>query len=228
MDCSYCYEKSKLGNSNIDVEKTLNSIYKIDNTPCIEIIGGEPLLNWPTFMEICKSVKGGTIMTTTNGTLLTRDKIRFLKENGVLVGISYDGKTHDVYRNHVTGEGTEQIVKNNILIALEEKLDITINIAFQKANAIYVYYDVVDLINIGVSKFKINTVNNSLFKADDNAKFSSYNRLMCLASDQIKIDLDTAPKIGSVYDHYYYYDDVIKHAPIGSLGKWELVGWQNL
>ncbi|MGC8641609.1 MAG: radical SAM protein [Isosphaeraceae bacterium] len=86
-------------------------------SPGVALYGGEPLLNW----ELAKRVivfsleqaeargKTATLSVTTNGTLLTDEKIRFLAGNDVNVAISLDGPKdshdrHRVFRDR-TGSG---------------------------------------------------------------------------------------------------------------------------
>ena len=61
----------------------------------IIIYGGEPLTNWDLLCKIVKYIRNKDIniklTTITNGTLLTREKILFLKENKVGLGVSLDG-----------------------------------------------------------------------------------------------------------------------------------------
>lgn len=74
--------------------------------------GGEPLLRPISFyekaLELQKRYAQGRVVTNsiqTNGTLLTDEWCRFLKQNNFLVGISIDGAAsiHDVYRRHKQG-----------------------------------------------------------------------------------------------------------------------------
>lgn len=231
MNCAYCYERAKT-NDNMKIGhlyKILSDIYDNSSEPiCIEVIGGEPLLNWPVFEEICNhnANKNSMIITTTNGTLLTNDKMAFLKKSNVLVGISYDGKsTHDLYRKDINGCGTEQRVKESILTALSMGLNIVVNVAFQRGNASYIYNDIIELAKSGVKAFKIHTVNNNLFKADRGLRYFIFNKLLKMAAAR-KIDIDLNLDIqGSIYDHYYYTDSMTKCVRRDSLGTWEAVGW---
>lgn len=231
MNCTYCYEHQKT-NDNMGKKnalKILRQIYSLSNEPVfIEIIGGEPLLNWPVFLDICeyKTSRPTHLSTITNGTLLSKPIIERLKKHNVLVGISYDGKSaHDYYRKDVSLNGTEQLIRKNILTALNMDLDIVINIAFHKANAKFIHDDIIDLVNLGVNKFKIHTVNNNLFKTGNRTRhtvYSNLNNLSKLLNISIDLKLDVT---GSITDHYYYFNDEVKYVKSGMLGKWESVGW---
>ena len=91
--------------------------------------GGEPLLEWELLKQITLYAEtvsrenaifvnfGGT----TNGTLLTPDKIPFLKDHNVSFMISLDGgqKTHNWYRKTVTGKGSHTTIMKNMVHILK-------------------------------------------------------------------------------------------------------------
>lgn len=233
MMCSYCYERNK-ENRHFTTDFIYNTLHTIyDNCTelvCLEIIGGEPLLNWATFIDICKfnKLKGCSIVTTTNGTLLNNDIIVELKQYNVQLGISYDGKSsHDIYRRDTQGRGTEQKVRENILLSLEMGLDVNVNMTFQKANYRYIYNDIEELIDSGVKTFKIHTVNNNMFKVDKHTRYSIYNDLIYLAHRRnITIDLSKTIR-PSIYEHYYHYGNLVKIVKKGEIGHWAAVGWDE-
>ena len=90
--------------------------------PVIAFYGGEPLLNFE-LVKFCVNYisdrykEYDTYFTiTTNGTLLTEDKIRFLVENNIHPIISLDGPKEEHDRNRIfpNGKGTFDIVYRNI------------------------------------------------------------------------------------------------------------------
>jgi len=89
----------------------------------LDLFGGEPLMNWDVVQHVVKYVrnreketgKNIKLTLTTNGTLLTDDKIRFLNDNRVMLVLSLDGskKTHDNMRPFPNGNGSYDIAVEN-------------------------------------------------------------------------------------------------------------------
>jgi uncharacterized protein len=126
LDCEYCFylEKQALfgaGGRYRMEDKVLaafitNYIHS-QPTPVVEFVwqGGEPTLLGMDFfrraVELQNPFAGTKTITNslqTNGTLLTDDWCRFLKEHGFMVGISLDGpkEIHDRHRRDRAGNGT--------------------------------------------------------------------------------------------------------------------------
>ena len=126
MRCDYCYytEKSKLytekGNhvlSDSLLERFVRQYIEAQTGPEVNFTwhGGEPLMRPISFYRRALSLQraygaGRRIVNCiqTNGTLLTDDWCRFLRENNFLVGLSVDGprEFHDEYRRTVAGGPT--------------------------------------------------------------------------------------------------------------------------
>lgn len=85
--------KSKIGNKKIN----------------ITFFGGEPLLNWEIITYLVNKYKDEFFWSiTTNGTLLTEEKLEFLKNNNISVLLSIDGdkETQDYNRPLLSGESS--------------------------------------------------------------------------------------------------------------------------
>ena len=106
LKCIHCYARSE--NIAYDNELSENqSIKMIDNlaefgVPVLLFSGGEPLIH-PKVVEYAKYAieKGMRAVISTNGTLITKEKAKNLKDIGLsYVGISLDGleNTHDKFR----------------------------------------------------------------------------------------------------------------------------------
>ncbi len=132
LDCEYCFylEKQALfpageqfrmpdGVLSAFVTKYITS----QPTPAVEFVwqGGEPTLLGIDFFKrvigLQKQFSGVKTITNslqTNGTLLTDEWCRFLKQNNFMVGISLDGpkEIHDRYRRDRKGRGTfDQVMR---------------------------------------------------------------------------------------------------------------------
>jgi len=106
LKCVHCYARSE--NISYDNELTHDqAIAMMDDladfgVPVLLFSGGEPLVH-PRLVEYAQYAvsKGMRAVISTNGTLITREKARTLKEIGLsYVGISLDGlkSTHDMFR----------------------------------------------------------------------------------------------------------------------------------
>lgn len=106
LKCVHCYARSE----DISYDNELNReqcLAMIDDlaefgVPVLLFSGGEPLVH-PRLMEYAQYAvsKGMRAVISTNGTLITKEKARKLKEIGLsYVGISLDGmeETHDKFR----------------------------------------------------------------------------------------------------------------------------------
>ena len=134
LTCNYCYylEKSNLYKHQPKrqmSEELLERFVKdyIEAQTMNEVVftwhGGEPTLRTLSFyqkaVELQKKYAGGRVIHNslqTNGTLLTDEWCRFLKENNWLVGISIDGpeELHDRYRRDSQGKPSWKRVMEGI------------------------------------------------------------------------------------------------------------------
>jgi Fe-coproporphyrin III synthase len=106
LKCVHCYA----GSEDLDYDNELNheqSLAMIDDlaqfgVPVLLFSGGEPTVH-PRLVEYARYAvsKGMRAVISTNGTLITKEKAKILKEIGLsYVGISLDGleETHDKFR----------------------------------------------------------------------------------------------------------------------------------
>lgn len=126
LDCEYCFylEKQALFDagkpfrmSDEVLSAFITNYITSQPTPAVEFVwqGGEPTLLGIDFfkrvIELQKPFSGMKTITNslqTNGTLLTDEWCRFLKDYNFMVGISLDGpeEIHDRYRRDRAGKGT--------------------------------------------------------------------------------------------------------------------------
>lgn len=109
LSCVHCYARSEAikYKDELTHAEGLSLIDQLAdfNVPVILFSGGEPLLR-PDFFELANyaASKGIRPTISTNGTCITQDVAKKLKEVGVgYVGISLDGNksTHDKFRGHI-------------------------------------------------------------------------------------------------------------------------------
>lgn len=130
LRCTYCcysgeYEGNHTHNSRTLCEGDIQAIYDfIDKTAKtkpirISFYGGEPLVNYPLVQYAIQSGQQRweddvTFSVSTNGTLLTEERIDWLVNNGVELAISIDGTQpfHDAHRVDAKGNGSYTKVRN--------------------------------------------------------------------------------------------------------------------
>lgn len=130
LRCTYCcysgeYEGNHSHNSRTLCEGDIQAIYdfiaKTAKTKPIRIsfYGGEPLVNYPLIQYAIQAGQQRweddvTFSVSTNGTLLTEERIDWLVNNGVELAISIDGTQpfHDAHRVDAKGNGSYTKVRN--------------------------------------------------------------------------------------------------------------------
>lgn len=107
LNCAYCYQKDK-NKSGTDSKDRESSIYmdretaertaefiiadEPENQKNLQFFGGEPLLAWDTVKFFVNALGPlAKYSITTNGVLLDREKLTFLKDNGFGFALSIDG-----------------------------------------------------------------------------------------------------------------------------------------
>ncbi len=122
LRCRYCYAGRKYAHamSRETAEKALDlALAEAQHTNRhldISFFGGEPLLEWPLLQHCCayiqqKAKGSGTRIRfgiTTNGTLLTRERLNWMATRDFLVGLSIDGSEamHNMNRCFADGSGS--------------------------------------------------------------------------------------------------------------------------
>ncbi|WP_421920339.1 radical SAM protein [Marinifilum sp.] len=159
FSCFYCFE-GEIKTRGMMSQKVEDSIVKFlekNKERKISIIwfGGEPLLGFKNIMSIVKKLRKRNIAfessMITNGSLLTKSKIRCLEElNLTNIQISLDGpkEIHDERRffKH-SKKGTFEIILSNIEDVLSStSIPITIQVAIDKTNN-FAYAALLEMLN---------------------------------------------------------------------------------
>lgn len=110
LRCKYCFASCEKGTS-IEDEQIYKAVDAFLNLPnkniTIDFHGGEPLLEFEKIKktvkyadkEAAKLGKNVNFVLQTNGTLLNDEKLKFIKENRIDIGLSFDGPKHIHDRN---------------------------------------------------------------------------------------------------------------------------------
>jgi len=141
LRCKHCYEDAGANRPELSTEQACEAIdmlSKIAKTglPTLSFSGGEPLMR-KDFFEIVAYAKKKIpfISIATNGTLLTKDNVKRLKEIGVdYVEISLDGATKEVHENFRMVPGCFEKTMKGIRNCTDENLEACIATTAHKEN----------------------------------------------------------------------------------------------
>jgi uncharacterized protein len=141
MGCTYCFEKdvpiyqAKNLMTRERADEVLDWFFRHQegSSAHLQLYGGEPLLNWPVLQHVVdraeawaeENDKTLTKYLITNGTLLVRERIRWLRDHAVTIQVSVDGdaETHDAFRVFKNGKGTIDNIKSHVRELGEEGAD---------------------------------------------------------------------------------------------------------
>jgi radical SAM protein with 4Fe4S-binding SPASM domain len=141
LRCKHCYENAGSNRPELTTDQaftTLDNLSKITNVglPALSFSGGEPLIR-KDFFEVATYAKKKIpyISIATNGTLLTKDNIKKLKEVGVdYVEISLDGASKEVHESFRRVLGCFEKTMKGIHNCVDENLDTCIAATAHKEN----------------------------------------------------------------------------------------------
>lgn len=147
MQCGYCFGGGGCyGGPKINMKKEILKagidylFTNCGNLPycIISFFGGEPFLNWEMMhwsILYAQSIAnqrsiGLTFFITTNGTLLTKERMDFLDHKNVKLVVSIDGakEIHDQERRFIGGSGTYDVIRRNVEFVLQQYPDISIQV----------------------------------------------------------------------------------------------------
>lgn len=169
--CKYCYEDVKTGTYTWeDIRTFLDGIITHAKEPFqIEFLGGEPMLAFAHVKNAVRYIRSKTdlackFIITTNGTVLTREALTYLKENpDVNFVISLDGhKYANFMRVLKDGINTYDIVEENILRLLKEDVKVGLHIVTHPYNIAFLSRSIDHLYRLGIREMGIGTVEKTI------------------------------------------------------------------
>lgn len=203
LSCPYCYKETEyydtFGSREAYSDITKENLFKLYNwvldsniktDVCFQFHGGEPLIKWELITWFINSVKALGITSKkiafgiqTNGLLLSRDKIDWLFEHNVQVGISFDGTKEQQNKNRpiLNGKGSYDKIVDNLKYLLEKFPETSCQVTVEEPSS--VEDSLVNITNLG---FK-----NSIFRPVYNKKSESTEWQLEMAQRHI----DLAKKI---------------------------------
>jgi len=128
--CKHCYEDAGFHRPELTTEQACMVIDKLSNIagvglPALSFSGGEPLMR-KDFFEVVAYAKNKIpyLSMATNGTLLTRDNARKLKEVGIkYIEISLDGASKEIHEGFRRVPGCFEKTMDGIQNCVDEGLD---------------------------------------------------------------------------------------------------------
>ncbi|MFT4297900.1 MAG: radical SAM protein, partial [Candidatus Woesearchaeota archaeon] len=145
LNCKYC-PTLKL-NKNISLKTAKKAINLIKPTE-IKFFGGEPLLEWSKVQKIVNNTNCRYELTT-NGILLNKQKLEFMKRNNFELRVSIDGDSK-------TQESERRIASDNLIKKLKNyKKYVIINIVISPKNVKKFHNNFTYLYKKGFKKFNL-------------------------------------------------------------------------
>jgi len=147
LACSYCFisatlKKKKALSKELFVD-ILNFLKNQKNEPIVFYFAGsgEPTLNFNLLKQLpslCEEngFKNFSFDLTTNGTVLTKKKIEFFKNNRFKISISLDGdeNVNDTSRIYRNGKGSFKDIYKNILLLKNHNIEFTCKTVLDPSN----------------------------------------------------------------------------------------------
>jgi len=170
MSCDYCIAKNipgptmsrETGRKAIDM-----FVYLAEGGKYIEFTftGGEPLIDFLLLKDLadyaeeraCEAGMQVHFVLKTNGTILNRDIINFMRTHCIRVVVSIDGilPVHDKHRRTLGGEGTHDVVSRNLLALLQNQISCVASVTVHPDSSKMVLESVRYLHGLGVDQIDI-------------------------------------------------------------------------
>lgn len=148
--CEYCIQEHEVKILTLDSEKKilafLKKVTKKVNKIKISWFGGEPLLQFEMIKRMMYEIQTYGIENsceivstiTTNGYLLSKtivEDIKNMKISSLQITLDGDKKSHDARRYLIGKKGTYDVIKKNMICALEKGISVVLRINIDEKNA---------------------------------------------------------------------------------------------
>ncbi len=196
--CKHCYiNASPKGNEGLSTDEALNLVDQMAELkiPLLILSGGEPLLR-RDFFEIAQraSSYGIKLALSTNGTLITRDIAKKLKDlKFMYIGISLDSpypEWHDYFRGV---KGAFEMTVRGIKNALEEGLDVGLRFTITAKNIQHLddYFKLAE--SLGVRRI-------TFYHISASGRAKELNREWLYTPEQYKVFMDKLIEYAKKYE----------------------------
>lgn len=168
MNCRYCFTRRDL--PDMDQTTLFQAIDLLFTSPSEEVelqfFGGEPLLKWDLIKrginyaekKSLKTRKRIRYLLSTNGLLLDKRKIDFLKKYKITILFSLDGYEKTQFENRplfTQKKYSSDILVKNLKNLMESKIDYFVNITFLPQNLKDLKNNINYLLNLGVTDIQL-------------------------------------------------------------------------
>lgn len=111
--CHYCFEGLSCKNNDfLSIEAAVSAIDKLPSGSELRFFEGEPLLYFDFIERIVQLYPQHEYSIVTNGSLLTKETAKFLKEHDFAIGLSFDGRNwQESNRPSLTGNSYNEFRK---------------------------------------------------------------------------------------------------------------------
>lgn len=150
LSCSYCYQSldnfERIDMHDNIVDASIAFINSLENPATVTFYGGEPLLQLPKIQYMCERLHNvNRFSIITNGINLTHAVAQKLVHLGIThCQVTLDGleEDHNKLRRFANGDGTYDIILQNIIEAIPTGLKITIrtNVSSQSKKSLQSFY----------------------------------------------------------------------------------------
>jgi len=187
LKCKHCYEDAGKHKPELSTEQAFLAIDKLSETasaglPALSFSGGEPLMR-KDFFEVAAYARKKIpyLSIATNGTLLTKDNVKRLKNLGIAYAeISLDGATKGVHENFRRVRGCFEKTMKGIQNSINEGLDTCIATTIHKEN-ISEFKKIIELVDkLGVRFMHFNYIPTGRAKAYVELDLAPKERLFIL------------------------------------------------
>lgn len=182
LGCSYCYTGRKFRKVMPDdiAEKGLQFAFSdVGEGGRVQLsyFGGEPTLEWDKLVKYAKraqeiAAERKVVLrqsVTTNGTLLTKEKVDILADLDIYVGLSIDGtkKAHEINRPTMNGKSSyDEVIRGLDLLLAKGKAFETISVVTPQSVGEF-GATVADLFQRGVPRVSINPCYEAIWTDED-------------------------------------------------------------
>lgn len=137
MKCGYCYGDHGTYNRERALMRTdtaLKALEAVDTLEGIIFFGGEPLLNFPLIRDVVQTVHPPACWIITNGTVMTKEIVSWLKKYNIYVAVSIDGPepVHNAARVFPDGSGTHATVMETVTLLKKANIPVAVETTFTK------------------------------------------------------------------------------------------------
>jgi len=238
LRCNYCFFKCYTNKTSVTASSIKLLIQAFPRLMDAEFVisGGEPLMDWKNTSKLItflRSFKDKYILLQTNGTLLNKAKIAFLKDHRVGLELGIDGDLSSMKKHRIGINNYFPNLLKNIQLARLKNIDLftTMTVLPKTANQMYKNY--IFLKDIGIKKIEVTPAAFSKWTISATEAFkNNYIKIIKFASksrclNSLSTGYDTPlpyPMVDFIYlpDHTVLTNWALLSSPLRSIAKYTM------